>query len=128
MNAMVGDAGELSNSGFNVNNPDYVQFFKLTSIPRPASIFVFLDEHPDSINDGYFLNKAEYHEWVDLPASYHNGAATFSFADGHSQLRRWEFARTKRPAHPDAAGLPLYVPSAEVADFNWVVERMSIDR
>jgi len=128
MNAMVGDAGELSNSGFNVNNPDYVQFFKLSSIPRPASIFVFLDEHPDSINDGYFLNKAEYHEWVDLPASYHNGAATFSFADGHSQLRRWEHARTKRPPLPDAAGLPLYVPSHEDADFRWVVERMSVDR
>jgi prepilin-type N-terminal cleavage/methylation domain-containing protein/prepilin-type processing-associated H-X9-DG protein len=128
MNAMIGDAGELSQQGFNSNNPDYVQFFKLSSIPRPASIFVFLDEHPDSINDGYFLNKAEYREWVDLPASYHDGAATFSFADGHSQLRRWQYARTKRPARPDAAKLPLYVPRSEIADFNWVVEHMSIDR
>ena len=128
MNAMVGDAGELSNAGFNVNNPEYVQFFRLSSIPRPASIFVFLDEHPDSINDGYFLNKAEYHQWVDLPASYHNGAATFSFADGHSQLRRWEHARTKKPSRPDAAVLPLYVPSSEIGDFNWVVEHMSIGR
>jgi len=127
MNAMVGDAGELSVTGVNVNNPEYVQFFRLASIPRPANIFVFLDEHPDSINDGYFLNKAEYHEWVDLPASYHNGAATFSFADGHSQLRHWEHARTKKPPHPDAAHLPLYVPSTESADFNWVVSHMSIE-
>jgi prepilin-type N-terminal cleavage/methylation domain-containing protein/prepilin-type processing-associated H-X9-DG protein len=128
MNAMVGDAGELSQQGFNLNNPEYVQFFKLSSIPRPASIFVFLDEHPDSINDGYFLNKAEYHEWVDLPASYHNGAATFSFADGHSLLRRWEHARTKKPPLPDAARLPLYVPASEIDDFNWVVEHMSTGR
>jgi len=57
MNAMVGDAGAISSSGLNQNNPRYVQFFKLLSIPQPAGIFVFLDEHPDSINDGYFLNK-----------------------------------------------------------------------
>jgi hypothetical protein len=128
MNAMVGDAGELSNAGFNVNNPAYVQFFKLSSIPRPGTIFVFLDEHPDSINDGYFLNKAEYHEWVDLPASYHHGAATFSFADGHSQLQHWEHASTKRPPHPDAVSLPRYLPSSEIADFNWIVDHMSIGR
>jgi prepilin-type processing-associated H-X9-DG protein len=128
MNAMVGDAGDLSQQGFNLNNPDYVQFFKLSSIPKPANIFVFLDEHPDSINDGYFLNKAYYHEWVDLPASYHNGAATFSFADGHSLLRQWEHARTKRPALPDAARLPLYIPASETDDFNWVLTHMSIGR
>lgn len=128
MNMMVGDAGDLSQQGFNLNNPDYVQFFKLSSIPKPANIFVFLDEHPDSINDGYFLNKAYYREWLDLPASYHNGAATFSFADGHSQIRSWEHARTKRPARPDAASLPFYIPASETDDFNWVLEHMSIGR
>ncbi len=75
MNAMIGDAGDLSVTGYNRNNPDYVQFFNMSSIPEPAKIFVFLDEHPDSINDGYFINKADYWEWIDLPASYHNGAA-----------------------------------------------------
>ncbi len=58
MNAMVGDAGDFSAGGFNINNPDYVQFFKATQIPQPSEIFVFLDEHPDTINDGYFLNKS----------------------------------------------------------------------
>jgi prepilin-type N-terminal cleavage/methylation domain-containing protein/prepilin-type processing-associated H-X9-DG protein len=130
MNAMVGDAGELSRTGVNANNPHYVQFFKLSTIPRPGSIFVFLDEHPDSINDGYFLNAVDgsYREWVDLPASYHNGAAAFSFADGHSQIQRWAYARTKQPAKPDAADLPLDVPSGEASDFDWVVTHMSVSR
>ena len=57
MNASVGDAGEISQYGVNTNNPDYVQFFRLTSMPAPARIFVFLDEHPDSISDGYFVNR-----------------------------------------------------------------------
>jgi len=130
MNAMVGDAGELSQTGVNTNNPHYVQFFRLSSIPRPAGIFVFLDEHPDSINDGYFLNAVSqnYKEWVDLPASYHDGGASFSFADGHSQLQRWMYARTRQPAKPDGAELPLDVPGEEAADFNWVVQHMSISR
>ena len=57
MNAMVGDVGPYTAKGYNVNNPGYQQYFKLSQITRPADIFVFLDEHPDSINDGYFLNK-----------------------------------------------------------------------
>ena len=128
MNAMVGDAGELSSSGFNRNNPGYVQFFKMSTIPQPAEIFVFLDEHPDSINDGYFLNRVYYHEWVDLPASFHNGAAAFAFADGHSRLRRWVEPETRAPARPDAAKLPSYVPKHKAADFYWVTEHMSVDR
>ena len=27
--------------------------------------------------------------WRDLPASYHNGCGSFSFADGHSEVHKW---------------------------------------
>jgi|SRR5882672_3878183 len=132
MNAMVGDAGEVSLSGFNKNNPDYQQFFKLSAIPRPADIFVFLDEHPASINDGYFLNKAYYPPyklwWIDLPASYHNGAASFSFADGHAESHRWRFAWTQRPAQPDGAKLPMYLSEDQRADYDWMLQRMSVEK
>ena len=129
MNAMMGDAGDASTSGANVNNPSYVQFFKVSAIPAAASLFVFLDEHPDSINDGYFLNEAYDWSWTDLPASYHNGAANFSFADGHCETHRWRFASTRRPARPDgAAPLPMasQLPLSEWGDFAWVVQRMSV--
>jgi len=126
MNAMVGDAGELTQAGFNQNNPYYLQFFRLTDIPQPSEIFVFLDEHPDSINDGYFLNQFFAREWVDLPASYHNGAASFAFADGHAQLQRWRNESTKQPARPDGADLPLSMGTEQTADFRWVVQHMSV--
>jgi len=128
MNAMVGDAGEVSKNGYNNNNPDYIQFFKFATISKPEQIFVFLDEHPDSINDGYFLNKAYYAKWYDLPASYHNGAAAFSFADGHSEIHRWVNDLTKPPSQPYAVNLPKYVPEDQRADFNWVLEHMSDER
>ena len=128
---MVGDAGELSKLGFNINNPGYVQFFKLTSIPHPGQIFVFLDEHPDSINDGYFLNKFStynYYKWIDLPASYHNGAAAIAYADGHSELHRWKLDSTKVPAHAFAIALPADVAPTEATDFTWVLDRMSVNQ
>jgi prepilin-type N-terminal cleavage/methylation domain-containing protein/prepilin-type processing-associated H-X9-DG protein len=56
--------------------------------PGPSETWVYLDEHPDSINDAGFFNPYAT-EIVDLPASYHNGAAGFSFADGHSEIHKW---------------------------------------
>jgi prepilin-type N-terminal cleavage/methylation domain-containing protein/prepilin-type processing-associated H-X9-DG protein len=128
MNAMMGDAGLLSASGTNQNNPSYVQFFSQSAIPQPANLFVFLDEHPDSINDGYFVDRAHDLEWLDLPASYHNGAASFSFADGHAEAHRWRLARTCPPPQPDAASLPVPILQSERADLDWVIQHMSVYR
>jgi prepilin-type N-terminal cleavage/methylation domain-containing protein/prepilin-type processing-associated H-X9-DG protein len=128
MNAMVGNAGSALYGNGNVNNPGYVQFLKITSIPQPTDIFVFLDEHPDSINDGYFLNRDYYPEWHDLPASYHNGAAAFSFADGHGAFHRWVVASTKQPSQPDAARLPIDLSDQSREDFEWVVSHMSVEK
>jgi prepilin-type N-terminal cleavage/methylation domain-containing protein/prepilin-type processing-associated H-X9-DG protein len=143
MNAMIGDAGNFSTNGYNINNPGYTQFFKTTQIPRPSDIFVFLDEHPDSIDDGYFLNKdspAAYggygakpiavDQWLDLPASYHNGSTAFSFGDGHVALHRWLKSTTLRPSAPYAANLPIQIPTTpadETTDFEWAMEHMSIE-
>jgi prepilin-type N-terminal cleavage/methylation domain-containing protein/prepilin-type processing-associated H-X9-DG protein len=143
MNAMVGDAGDVSASGFNINNPDYTQFFKITQIPQSSEIFVFLDEHPDTINDGYFLNKAtEYAaaagyggrpdsssdaEWLDLPATYHNNATAFSFADGHSELHRWLVPSTIQPVQPDVPYYPVDVSANQRMDFDWILSHMSVD-
>jgi prepilin-type processing-associated H-X9-DG protein len=131
MNAMMGDAGEVSKTGSNRNNPGYSQFFSMTSIPTPSSLFVFLDEHPDSINDGYFINKAyengvPYLEWIDLPASYHNGAASFAFADGHSESHHWRYALTCPPAQPDVTSLPEDVSKDQRSDLDWVLQHMSV--
>jgi prepilin-type N-terminal cleavage/methylation domain-containing protein/prepilin-type processing-associated H-X9-DG protein len=137
LNAMLGDAGNFSVTGVNINNPNYKQFFKTTQIPRPAEIFTFLDEHPNTIDDGYFLNKVPtvndgsygYYdspetEWTDLPASYHNSSAAFAFADGHASLHRWLDANT---LHPTTLPLPQPVDANAHSDFDWVIEHMSIE-
>ena len=128
MNAMVGNAGEFTAGGTNVNNPYYHQFFKLAQIPEPSRIFVFIEEHPDSINDAYFLNRPSSYQWHDLPAAWHHGAANLTFADGHVETHQWRFAGTKPPTRPDAAGLPFAVSTAEDDDFDWLMEHTSLTR
>ncbi len=142
MNAMMGNAGPATDHGYNVNNVGYRQFFKMEQIPSPSDMFVFLDEHPDSIDDGYFLDKdasaSGYYtvssvttsEWIDLPASYHNRSAAFSYADGHASLHRWLKSVTICPAIPHAANLPIQIPSNppdEDADLDWVLAHMSVE-
>ena len=58
-------------------------------IPGPALTWVYVDEHPDSINDAGCFPSASASTFTDAPASYHNGAAGFAFADGHSEIHRW---------------------------------------
>jgi len=81
-------------------------FRKTTEIlrPAPAMAFVFLDEHPDSIDDGYFLVFVDRKAlWANMPANYHNGACGLSFADGHAEIHKWRDPDTlagRIPANP----------------------------
>ena len=64
--------------------------------PPPGETWVFLDEHPDSINDAGFFNPNLW-SWIDVPATYHAGAAGFSFADGHSEIHKWKGSMLSNP-------------------------------
>ena len=72
--------------------------------PGPAGTFVFVDMREDSIDMGNFCtnmrgwpnNPSAYVYW-DLPGFYHNGACGFSFADGHSEIKKWRDTRTMPP-------------------------------
>lgn len=127
MNAMVGNPGNALQWGANTNNPDYTQFLTESDIPAPSSIIVFLDEHPDSISDGYFL-VTDNGQWKRLPGSYHSGGGSFSFADGHAAIHHWQDATTLRPPVPDGANLPIILRPNQMTDYNWVLEHSSVER
>jgi prepilin-type N-terminal cleavage/methylation domain-containing protein/prepilin-type processing-associated H-X9-DG protein len=62
--------------------------------PGPAAVYIFADEHENSINDTHFLPFADYHsfgnqDWLDCPSGRHGNATGFSFADGHSEIHKW---------------------------------------
>jgi hypothetical protein len=138
MNQFVGPYDPTWAGGRNTFWPAYRQFLKLTEIPNPANVFVTVDEHPDSINDGYIqilynvgvtlLENAT--RWNDLPASYHCGACGFSFADGHSEMHKWKASKaTLIPINTSTTGFPVYDTSQDAnlyMDLQWVAQRCSV--
>jgi prepilin-type N-terminal cleavage/methylation domain-containing protein/prepilin-type processing-associated H-X9-DG protein len=98
MNNFVGSPSQPTTDGSMAKYPTYQ---KTTSILSPSLTFVFLDEREDSINDATFFttmkNPFPNPTIIDIPASYHGGAAGFSFADGHSEIHKWLSAALKRP-------------------------------
>jgi len=67
--------------------------------PPPCDTFVFICEHPDSIQDGTFETdmNTEYESLTSLPGSFHGHSGVLSFADGHVEKHRWVDSRTIRP-------------------------------
>jgi prepilin-type N-terminal cleavage/methylation domain-containing protein/prepilin-type processing-associated H-X9-DG protein len=95
MNNYVGAPAEGKTGG---GTSKYATYPKTSSIKSPTQTFVFLDEREDSINDGVFFTGADDPSIIiDVPASYHGGAAGFSFADGHSEMHKWNSGLLRQP-------------------------------
>jgi prepilin-type N-terminal cleavage/methylation domain-containing protein/prepilin-type processing-associated H-X9-DG protein len=127
-----GTAGGLSGSdwwtpGGNV----WKVYLKMTDMndPGPSRTFVFLDMREDSIDIGNFApdmtgypDHPEQLGFYDYPGSYHNKAAGFSFADGHSEMKRWRDARTMPPLLKN--GEIFDQPASPFnQDISWIQER-----
>ncbi len=98
----------------------------------PTELIVLLDEHPDSINDGYFIATLSgyggLYGWCDIPATYHNGACGFAFLDGHSEIKRWlgklRGAEWQKVAYKDRhAGVFKCETVPDKNDIDWVKDR-----
>jgi prepilin-type N-terminal cleavage/methylation domain-containing protein/prepilin-type processing-associated H-X9-DG protein len=138
--SMNGFVGPHDTAGTPYNSA-YRQFLKSSDISKPAEIFVLVDEHPDSINDSFYTVAASGNlnaifsgtrQWRDMPASYHNGACGFSFADGHAEIKKWINGFTARqPVLRNSArfNAPLNLPAGEgTQDLLWVAERSSVKK
>jgi prepilin-type N-terminal cleavage/methylation domain-containing protein/prepilin-type processing-associated H-X9-DG protein len=120
MNSLVGDPGVLTNQF----NPQMRQFFKLEEIPNPSGVYVLLDENPDTINDGFFMNRWEDYVWGNLPGSDHRDGANLVFADGHLEQHRWELAETRRKLGSSSGTFPASAP----VDFDWLKSHSSVKK
>lgn len=104
--------------------PTYLCYVKMNDIvgsaPGPASLWAFVDEHPDTIDDAYLIiDPTDNDRWFNLPASYHNGAAGFTFADGHSEIHKWRVSKTVKPVTKVyIAGKSVLSPGSE--DIKWM--------
>jgi prepilin-type N-terminal cleavage/methylation domain-containing protein/prepilin-type processing-associated H-X9-DG protein len=81
------------------NIPSWKKFTEIRR-PIPCRLFVFIDEHPDTLYDAQFGNPAGAPYWgpmwFDMPADRHNQGACLSFADGHAERWRWRMPMSFR--------------------------------
>jgi four helix bundle suffix protein len=131
MNVALGDDTlPLNASRPWLGTPRYRKYLKQSDLtqPPPSLIWVFVDEHPDSINNSDMAVKCDARgaaaQFIDYPASYHNGACGFSFADGHAEIRRWLDSRTKIPTRYNGQ-VPNGAASPNNPDIAWMQERTS---
>jgi len=126
MNSVFGrfsTGSDVTVRGVNWGFPQYKQYLKQSLVPRPAKTWLVLDEHPDSVNDGFFINNPTASAWQDIPASYHNGACGFSFADGHSEVKKWKSATSRYLGVNYGYPTTKAFDAAGKEDFAWYLER-----
>ena len=87
-------------------------------------MWVFIDENPISINDGYFVcDENQLGTWVDVPATYHAGGGCLSYADGHSEIKVWKDHNVLQG--PTGNGASVQKDSAST-DLTWLQQRSTV--
>ncbi len=104
-------------------NDGWKQYAKMSDIilPVPADAFVFAEEHPGSINDGYLQMGLASPGFPDVPGSLHGTSGGFSFADGHSILKKWITPALQIPVQQ---GIVVHYPGGVTANnVDWIWAR-----
>lgn len=101
--------------------------------PGPARTFVILDERETSINDAFFVvNMTGYPAGAtsmpDMPASYHNKAGGLSFADGHSEIKKWRDPFTTQAVKRNEDIVALGTGPRSNQDVRWMQEHATRER
>jgi len=118
--------GQLSASMSSSYNPGYLVYFKGSDMvrPTPANLFVFADESPASLNDGYLQINSAMAVFPDIPACYLEGGCGLSFADGHGEIHRWQTSSLRIPVLYGYTANNIFV-SHNNADWIWFTQHAS---
>jgi prepilin-type N-terminal cleavage/methylation domain-containing protein/prepilin-type processing-associated H-X9-DG protein len=94
----------------------FQNFRKVAQIQKTPEIFTFIDEREDSIDDGAFgvdmIDTGASARWANIPASRHNNACGVSFADGHTEIKKWRDPVTASPSGKTYYGSYLPAPNS----------------
>lgn len=122
LNCFMGEGNQLSGP----LNTRYSIYRKLSELRMlsPQQAMVFLEEHPDSINDPLFWAPNSNQNWPDVPGAFHEGATWISYADGHVEARRWTDPKLLQPVTRQSYAKNLAV-TPNHPDLVWFLEHAS---
>ena len=104
----------------------YVKSADMT-LPSPVNLWVFIDEHPDSVNDAAMAVRMDPYGgiWQDGPSVLHNGGCGFTFADGHAEIHKWKDNRTRSMKVTYSYTYPYGWAQLNNQDIRWIQDRTS---
>jgi prepilin-type N-terminal cleavage/methylation domain-containing protein len=116
MNGQMGCVYIAGKINFDAPAIQYVRESQIIN-PGPANMFVFCEEDPYTINDGYLeiFSQISAPGFPDVPAAYLDGACAFSFADGHAEVHKW-----KTGVLTNAKGPISYILGGAVNNADWL--------
>ncbi len=129
--------GWLSGSGSQGGPGTWLVYLKDANMtrPSPAKLWLLLDEHPDSINDGAFAIQMDpitdnFANWIDHASSLHNGSCGFSFCDGHVVIHTWRDPNWRTvlrypPQFTTSYPQTAVTTPASTVDLRWMAEHTS---
>jgi len=97
--------------------------------PGPSMTFVLIDENANSIDDAYFAGSPGLqNKWVNVPSTRHGNAGGLSYADGHSEIKRWTdgVVLTQNIPNYTFPGGTTYASDSNSGDNNWLEQRESV--
>jgi prepilin-type N-terminal cleavage/methylation domain-containing protein len=111
---------------YNSNNRIYRKQSDIVA-PSPVNCWVALDESPGTINDGFFVcDLSVLTTWVDMPASYHNGAGGLGFADGHSEIKKWRDSQVLKYGQNGGPTGNRITQDTSSTDLQWLQQRTTL--
>lgn len=121
MNAAVGDGNKYS---FGWTNWRVIKKSTGFTTRGASDVWLFLDEHPDSIEDGIFYTpnySTGISSLVEIPGNQHAGACGVTFADGHAEIHRWKGKFSNQPVkYVYTINVPI---PANDLDLFWLAQR-----
>jgi prepilin-type N-terminal cleavage/methylation domain-containing protein len=135
MSQVFSKGGEWLDRTYNPSQTVWRTYDKLSAVVNPAKTWVFVDEHPDSMNGLGFANactgadNASTAQIIDFPANFHCGACGFAFSDGHSEIHTWRGSKIRNAPVTYTGTLPLNVPAGDSwVDVRWMAENTTARR
>jgi len=136
MNGAVGPGVKYTNFAWSADS--FINVSKMSQFIHPgtADTWVFMDEHPDSIDDAQLYAEVSVAavttgtgQFTELPAAYHNNACGIAFADGHAEIHKWLNTQTTPPIVTDPEstahqiGVYQQVNVSNDPDLTWLAQK-----
>jgi prepilin-type N-terminal cleavage/methylation domain-containing protein len=103
----------------------YIVYTKLANMsrPGPSKTWVFIEESPIGIDDGYFaVDPRQTTTWFNIPSVLHGNSSEMAYGDGHAETQQWTDGNMIHGVGANSTGNNV-TASPNCGDLTWFISR-----